>query len=253
MIVCVANTSPEKVKLQLKELGISFSMWTEGEKLSSNKIYGFFNFEDLRKSKVKTVPFFFNIVSSFNHIAINHPIFRYDFYEKPTGLVLFHKPELKKVKRILEKNFSCKSLRDVSFHPAKMNAAKTTELSKLWNSFILTLPYHVAETLMICFLTCVRSNDVQKFHKFVVDNRLVGTGNKKIYEELDKLLHIMWPVLHALSSGKKDAEEIKKSLLKERPELESSISRFLFWNKSYKGKSLDSYIDAENNVSFGIK
>lgn len=253
MIICVANTSPEKVRLQLASIDFTnFSMWKEGETCKPNRLYGFFNFEDLKKSKVRTIPFFFNIVSAFNHIAINHKIFKYDFYDRPTGLIFFQKPNLKALKKVLEKKFSCSSLESVAFHPAKMSSGKPTNLSTSWNNFILTLPFQVAETLMICFLTCVKKNDVKTFHKFITDNRLIGTGNKKAYEELDSVLHIMWPVLYAISSRKKDAENIKKSFLKERPDLESSISRFLFWKKSYKGKILENFLDNENNVSYGI-
>lgn len=255
MIICVANTSPEKVKAQLRSISkdFDFSVWKDGEKCAPGKLYGFYSFEDIKKSKVKTVPFFFNIVSAFNHIAVNHPILKYDFTERPTGLVLFRKPNLKKVSEALKGRFSGKELDYIVFKPARVSSKEDSELDRVWNNFSVTLPYQVAEAFMVCFLTCVKTNDVKAFHTFVVDNRLVGTGNKKAYEELDAILSTLWPVLHALASKAENADSIRRNFIKKHPQFERSLSRFLFWKKSYKGKILEKFMDDENNVSYGIR
>lgn len=251
MVICVANTNPERVKRTLKKLGFSFSMW-KGE-TSKGDYHGFFNFEDILKSKTKKTPFFFNIVSAFAHIEMNYPIFRYDFKDFPNGMVHFTFPNEKLLKEVLQKSFSSKMLSEVHFRPTKMKVGAGSELARRWNNFILTLPQQVAETFMVAFLTYVRNNDVKGFHQFVVDNRLVGTPNKEAYAELDEILRCMWRVMHALSAKTDKAESTKKNFLKKNPSLDTSLSRFLFWNKSYKGKLLEDFMDNENNVAYGIK
>lgn len=253
MIICVANTTPEKVRKQLEKRGVSFSMWKNNERCEPENIYGFFNYEDIKKSKVKSTPIFFNIVSAFNHIEINHLIFRYDYRELPTGLVLFEEPNMKKVVKELQKKFKVSSLKDVMFKPAKVSSHEGSELARRWNNFILTLPSCVSETFMVCFLSCVRKDDKDAFHAFVVDNRLIGTGNKAAYVELDAIIRCMWPIMHASAMKTEKMVKMKKKFLDKNPDLESSLSRFLFWNRSYKGKHLSDYMDDENNVAYGIK
>lgn len=253
MIICVANTSPSKVKKQFEKKGIAFSMWKPDTEIDPDTTYGFFNFDDLRAAKVKRTPVFFNIVSAFGHIAINHPIYRYDFKEMDNGMVFFHEPKMNKVAEHAASKFSTKSLNDVMFKPAKVSSHDGSELARRWNNFVLTLPSCVAETFMVCFLTCVRENDKEKFQTFVVDNRLVGTANKAAYQELQAIIACMWAVMHACAMKTENMEKLRKSFIKKNKALESSLSRFLFWNKSYKGKELSDYLDDENNVSQGIK
>lgn len=251
MIICVANTSPAKVKKQLEKKGFSFEMW-KGEECDPDTVYGFFTYEDIEKSGVKKTPVFFNIVSAFNHIRINHPILRYDFLEKDTGLVLFKEPTMRKVAEALDTKFKVSMLKEVKFKPAKVNCYDGSELGRRWNNFILSLPSCVAETFMVCFITCVRNNDPQTFHAFVLDNRLVGTGNKAAYQELHAIIGCMWAVMYHCAMKTEKMDRIKKNFLKKNPALDTSLSRFLFWNRSYKGKDLSDYMDDENNVSLGI-
>lgn len=253
MIICVANTSPERVGHQLSKKGFEFSMWKPKEKAKSDVVYGFFNFDNLREAKVKKTPIFFNLVSAFNHIEVNYPIYRYDYSEKVTGLVLFKDPDMAKVTKALENKFRSSELNDILFRPAKMGSYEGSELSRRWNNFAITLPFCVAETFMVCFITCIRKNDAASFHKFVVDNRLVGTGNRKAYEELDAIIRCMWPVMYHTSIKTEKAQSLTKKFLAKNPLLDTSLSRFLFWNRSYKGKNLSDYMDNENNVALGIR
>lgn len=251
MVICVANTHPKKVRLFVKGLGEKFAMWKEG--MSDPDVhFGFFNFYDMLKVRTKKVPFFFNIVSSFAHIAINHPLYQYDYKELPNGLVFFKEPDPEGVKQALQQKYSRKAIREVLFRPTKLNSYEGSELARRWNNFILTLPSRIAEAFMLCFLQSVRNNDKIGFGQFIIDNRLIGTGNQQAYKELEELIKELWPALRASVKKTEKAQKHLKAFKKEHPDLESSISRFAFWNKSYKGTDLAEYMDDENNVSYGI-
>lgn len=251
MVICVANTHPKKVRFLVRKLGENFAMWKEGMN-DSDVHYGFFNFYDMLKVRTKKVPFFFNIVSSFAHIAINHPIYEYDYKELPNGLILFKEPDPMDVKKALQCKYSRKSLREVIFRPMKVTAYEGSELSRRWSNFTLSLPSRIAEAFMLCFLQSVRNNDKKGFGQFIVDNRLVGTGNQQAFRELEDLIKEMWPALRSVVKKTEKAQKHLRKFKKEHPDLETSISRFVFWNKSYKGTDLSEYMDDENNVSYGI-
>lgn len=250
MIICVANTNPKKVKASLKEADIPFAMWKPG--MDKDVHYGFFNFYDLLKSKTKKVPLFFNIVSAFSHIEINHPIYRYDFKELPNGLVLFKEPDLEELKEVIKEGYSKKKTKDIMFRPAKVSCYEGSELSRLWNNFTLTLPSRISEAFMVCFLQSVRNDEPKMIGKFIMDNRLVGTGNSSAYKELEEFLKDLWPALLLSLRKTEKAQKKLRKFKKDNPDLEDSISRFIFWNKSYKGKDLSDYMDEEDNVSYGI-
>lgn len=249
MIVCVANTNPKKVKEFLKSQGFYFFMWRPNDDIDPNVHYGFYNFYDLLKVKTKKVPFFFNLVSAFDHIKINYRIYPYDYREMSNGLVFFKEPNSEELQDVLSKKYSRKKAKEVLFRPAKVASYEGSELARLWNNFILTLPAKVAEAFMVCFLQSVRNNDKDGYGQFIMDNRLIGTGNSSAFNELHTLIQTLWPALRSAIKKTEKAQEKLKKFKKNHPDLEDSISRFLFWNKSYKGKDLSDYLDEENNVN----
>lgn len=253
MIICVANTHPKKVKTLLKELGYKFMMYNPEKQIKENVHYGFFNPTELLKVKTYKTPFFFNIVSSFAHIEIGHPIYRYDFRELPDGLVLFKEPNTEQIIEALEIPFKFKQTKDIQFSPTKIKAAYgTSKLALLWNNFIMTLPSRTAEAFMVCFLQSVRKNDIKCFTQFITDNRLVGSGNNASYRALEEFIQTLWPVFRLATKKTEKATKKLISFRKKNPELSDSISRFMFWNRTYKGTELSDYMDDENNVIYGI-
>lgn len=249
-IMACLNTQPSEIKALLNRKNVNFELILDSYRTipedQKNTIFGFVSIEALTKNMpyLEKPPILWESVCVLSQIKVTYPIVILDGKMLKDGLVHFYPLDKEKLKKGVKKKFS----NNINLYVEKRNPVQLgndSELSRLVNKFVATLPEYVYESFYVALTSAFQEDDYSILNNFVKENRLLTNENKKEYKELASYIESIKDAISACVN--KDTNTLQK--MKKDRELKKSISRVRFFIYYFGGANLEDYMDKEQNVA----